>query len=271
MKHNRKLFFASWMIILALLACSLPGGQAVAPPEGSGSAATITSLAATIQAQGAPPASNQQPVNPPPPEDTAQPSETPTITLSPTPSVPMVSVSQNTNCRTGPSTQYDLIGALLIGQTAEVTGKYTPANWWIIKNPNGSGTCWLWGQYATVTGTTAGLPEMIPPPTPTPSLPAKPKHFDVGINCVPTGLFLPLNVHISLSWEDAATNEDGYYIYRNDTLIATLGPNETSYSDDTTLPSIWPSGHPKPSVTYAVQAFNSAGESGKVEKSVSCP
>jgi hypothetical protein len=41
--------------------------------------------------------------------------------------------------------------------------------------------------------------------------------------------------------------------------------------DNTTLPAIWLIGNPKPSVTYAVEAFNSAGKSSKVEKTVSCP
>jgi hypothetical protein len=38
----------------------------------------------------------------------------------------------------------------------------------VIKNPDASGTCWLWGMYATVEGNTEYLPEMTPPPTPTP-------------------------------------------------------------------------------------------------------
>ena len=79
----------------------------------------------------------------------------------------MVSVSLDTNCRTGPSTAYDSVGALLVGQSAEVVGKYSSANWWIIQNPSEPGTCWIWGQYASVTGDTSSLPEMTPPPPPT--------------------------------------------------------------------------------------------------------
>ena len=51
-----------------------------------------------------------------------------------------------------PSMVYDLIGALLLGEQAVVVGKYTPGNYWIINNLDAAGTCWLWGQYATVTG-----------------------------------------------------------------------------------------------------------------------
>jgi hypothetical protein len=82
----------------------------------------------------------------------------------------MVTVSENTNCRTGPSAAYDLVGALLIGESAKVVGKNTSTNYWIIENPDGNGFCWLWGRYASVTGNTDILPEMTPPPEPTATL-----------------------------------------------------------------------------------------------------
>jgi len=93
----------------------------------------------------------------------------PTITLTSTLEAPMVSVSVNTNCRTGPDKIYDNIGALLVGEQAEVVGQTTGGGYWIIKNPDRSGECWLWGFYATVTGPMEGLPFYDPPPTPTPA------------------------------------------------------------------------------------------------------
>lgn len=92
---------------------------------------------------------------------------TPTTAFTATLSVPMVEVSVNTNCRTGPGIVYDLISALLIGQEAEVVARSADGAYWVIRNPTGSGTCWLWGFYATVQGPTAGLPVWDPPPTPT--------------------------------------------------------------------------------------------------------
>ena len=83
--------------------------------------------------------------------------------------VPQVSVSVPTNCRTGPGKVYDRVGALLVGQTAEVVGRDYTGDYWYIRNPNQSGGfCWLWGEYASVTGTFAVLPILTPPPTPTP-------------------------------------------------------------------------------------------------------
>lgn len=100
---------------------------------------------------------------------------TPTATISPTISltatfeIPMVSVSMNTNCRTGPGTIYDYIGGLLVGEQAEVVGRFGDGKYWIIKNPDRLGECWLWGEYATVSGSTLQLPEYTQPPTPTPT------------------------------------------------------------------------------------------------------
>lgn len=98
---------------------------------------------------------------------TPVPTSTPAPTLSPTPSLPMVTVRVDTNCRTGPGTVYNVVGALLVGQTAQVVGQDGYGTNWIIANPNvPGGTCWLYGAYATVTGDTKTLPVFTPPPTP---------------------------------------------------------------------------------------------------------
>ncbi len=107
--------------------------------------------------------------------DTPEPSLTPTATLSATPLytatplVPIVSVTTDTNCRTGPGKTYDRVGALMIGETAEVVARDPTGRYWYIKNPDQqNGYCWLWGEYATVSGNVAALPIFTPPPTPSP-------------------------------------------------------------------------------------------------------
>ena len=77
-----------------------------------------------------------------------------------------VTVSVNTNCRTGPGDDYPIVGALVVGQTAEVVGRSASSDNWIVKLPGKTTTCWLWGYYATVTGSTSGLPIVAPPPIP---------------------------------------------------------------------------------------------------------
>lgn len=106
-----------------------------------------------------------------PPLPTFTPSATlsPTVVFTSTPLVPYISVSVATNCRVGPGKIYDRVGALLVGEVAEVFGRNANGNYWYIRNPRQpNGFCWLWGEYATVTGNFAALPVFTPPATPTP-------------------------------------------------------------------------------------------------------
>ncbi len=145
----------------------------------------------------------------PTPAPNVMPPADPTLMVSPTLEVPTVSVSVQTNCRSGPGAAYETLGMLNVGETAEVVGRNvyndgTPANdSWIIKLPsNPTVTCWLWGMYATVVGNTAGLPIVNPPPTPTPAA-----SFDVTFSSMlacPIGTYAIL-FHVynsgSISWE----------------------------------------------------------------------
>ncbi len=250
---RRKLYpiLASCMLILAILSCNLPSAQGPSPTDLAG---TITAQASTLEV----------------PSVIPTPTSTPTITPTVTPSVPTVVVSTATNCRSGPGTDYDLVSTLGPGQSAQVVGKYSITNYWIIDNPTG-GTCWLWGQYATVSGNIGGLPELVPPPSPTPALPAAPVNLNVDFTCtlVSTPIF-ENKVHVDLSWTDVATNEDGYRVYRDGTQLATLAANATSFSDDTTMAGLVITGSTPPTITYAIEAFNAAGNSQQIEKSVSC-
>jgi hypothetical protein len=171
MKRNKSIVFMFIVLILAALACNLPSSQpAVAPLPTDSSVdvdAALTSAAFTLTALHNQSTEASQP--PAQPEFTPTITVTHTITPSGTSSVPMVSVSLDTNCRTGPGVIYDYLTALLVGEKVEVVGKYTTVtpNYWVIKKD--SYTCWLWGKYATVEGDISGLPEMVPPPSPTPT------------------------------------------------------------------------------------------------------
>jgi hypothetical protein len=238
------------VLLAAALACTAPAGG---PPATATPAAPATDT----------------PV--PAPLETA----TPTLTASP--SVPVVSVSTATNCRTGPSTDFSIIITLNPGILAELVGKNTGLNYWIIKVPGGGGECWLWGQYASTQGNVAALPEYLPPPTPTPSAPLAVTDLDADVTCdlESSGgggglLFFYNEVHVELTWTDVATNEEGYRVYRDGDLVYTLDPNETGVEDDTTLAAIYIVDAGPPTVTYAVRAFNAAGQSDKKEIVLDC-
>lgn len=153
-----------FLILLILSACSQP------PSNGEAESTSEPDLALTITAQAFLLQSLTQTAlaTTLSPELTATtvPSSTPDVTA--TPNEVIVTVSANTNCRSGPTVTYDIVGALTIGQRAVAIGKNSSTGYWIIENPNGPGTCWLWGEHATITGDTASLQEYAVPPTTTP-------------------------------------------------------------------------------------------------------
>lgn len=164
------------VLVSAILACNLPIAAPTAPADpGAANTAAAQTVAASVNQTLIALPSQQQPPPINPPAETATPSLTPSPTLSPTitftntNSVVTVSVSVDTNCRSGPGQVYDYLGGLYVGQTAEVYGKDPSGNYWYIRNSAApGGFCWLWGRYATVVGSTALLPVYTPPPTPTP-------------------------------------------------------------------------------------------------------
>ena len=254
-------------------ACNLPSGQV--PTHTPDYVSTITAQALLIQ----PAAIDVASVTPDLSSQivfTSTQSFTPTNTLTPSPSITTITVSADTNCRGGPGKEYDNLGALLLNETAEVVGKNTITNYWIINNPGKSGTCWLWGEYATVSGNTAGLTEYAIPPTPTPTAtstptatptlapPAAVENVSVAKVCLP--LVLPTyNYTGTLSWEDKSNNEKGFNIYLNGALFGSVGPNVTVYAIPP-LPFV--AGTP---MKLGVEAFNDAGKSATKDVTFACP
>ena len=65
---------------------------------------------------------------------------------------------------------YKLEGALLVGDLAQIFGRDPSGQYWYIHNPDSVvNYCWVWGEYATISGDIAFLPIYTPPPTPTPT------------------------------------------------------------------------------------------------------
>ena len=269
MLRRKSTLFISVLLIAALSACNLPTATEESTTDDL--ALTVTAQALLLQ-QG----STQQP-----PAGQEAATATPEFTATPgptsTPSVPQVTVSTNTNCRFGPGVVYSSLDALLVGQTAEVVGKNSSVpNYWVIKRINGSGTCWLWGEYATVTGNTANLPEYPVPATPTPtatatftptptaSAPAPVNNPTMAMVCIPDGLnFKHSGV---LSWEDKSNNEDGFNIYVNGALLVSIPANSTSQAIP---PGV--SFAPGLASIYGVEAFNAAGKAAIKTVTKGCP
>ncbi len=260
MKISRRIAIGAFALIFAILACNV---NVAAPQQKVSLDEAFTLAAQTILA------ATQQAV-----------AGIPTNTVPPPVFAPTVTVSSDTNCRTGPNINYNFVMLFQAGMSAEVIAKYTPSNYWIIKYPGGGGnSCWLWGQYATVLGDTAGLQEAVPPPlpptpTPAPSAPKPPKNLDYSCtsenNSKKIGNFWLISSEwtVKITWGDNSDNEDGFHIYKEGSLLGTRGANKTSYTDVFSVGLILGDF----SYDYGVSSFNDYGESVIKDLSVTeCP
>ncbi|HEY2981021.1 MAG TPA: hypothetical protein VGJ22_07570 [Anaerolineales bacterium] len=130
---------ASLVMLFALLACNMPaGGPAVATE-------TFTPIV---------------PIASPIPSATPLPSETALPTATATPTIPIAWPSdKGVNCRFGYGTEWETIGALLVGQTATIQGKNSDSSWWYVVTQNDPGTpCWVASSVTLTAGNLANLP-----------------------------------------------------------------------------------------------------------------
>lgn len=92
----------------------------------------------------------------------------PTVTGSPV--GPVVTVrtdidQDQINVRAGPSTNYDVVGVLIIGQVVPALGRSAGGDWVKIEYPGvAGGTAWVYSPLVNISG---NLSIVEPPPTPT--------------------------------------------------------------------------------------------------------
>lgn len=164
---EKRLVIAVLVLAIITVACGTTTAQAPATPD---LAALQAAVQQTLDFQNTVNAQLTQAAPPPVQIPTTSPPTQQPPTIQSTSSVPMLTVSLDTNCREGPSAQiWKAIGAVVVGQKAEIVGVYTKGHWYIVKNPkNPNERCWVTDQYATVEGDTSLLPKIPVPPTPTP-------------------------------------------------------------------------------------------------------
>jgi hypothetical protein len=94
-------------------------------------------------------------------------------TVTGTPEGPIVTVRRDidqdsVNVRSGPSTKYDIIGLLIVDQSAPALGRTPGGDWIQIFYPGVPGSAgWVYSPYVDVQG---NIPIVEPPPTPTPQV-----------------------------------------------------------------------------------------------------
>jgi len=256
MNRKQKYTFLS-IILITVLACNLPGTTPTLSVDDQ--AATI--IAATLQAQpqnviDIPATSTLTPL----PQATATISTTgPTATITPTYSVPMLTLREQTNCRTGPGQNYEILFAYVKGFKTEILGHYPQENYWLVKSPESStGECWLWGEYADISGSYWVVTSVTPPPTPTMSLPKGPS-VKWEFNCD----YAANQMEVAFTWTDNATNETGYRLIRNDQPVMELPANTTAYKDVFAFVS-------GEKVLYQIEVYNITGFTRSPVIAVTC-
>ena len=257
MKNAKNIFIACTVLIASALACNLPG----ATPSISVNDQAATIIAATLQAQ----AQNGGDVpitatfSPIPHIDSTSTPGGPTATITPTYSVPMLTLREQTNCRSGPGQSYDVLFAYIKGVKREIVGYYAETNYWLVKAPESkTGECWVWGQYADITGSYWVVPSVMPPPTATMSLPIAPA-VKWKFNCDYTAG----QMNVDFTWTDNATNETGYRVIRNAQSVVELPADTTAYTDLYTFKA-------GEKVNYQIEVYNVTGSARSNVITISC-
>ena len=166
-----QLFFLYLVISLPITSCSAPTPL---PPEenpilqtavalsvaGTQSAETITAVVPTLTFMAA---------SPTPSPRTPTPTRTPAPTLTPTVGGVWLTVKEESYCRTGPASTYEMRVLLPPGTLVEAMARNEENDYYYIRNPqNLSDYCWVWDKYTTVKGSSSSLPVFTPQPSPTP-------------------------------------------------------------------------------------------------------
>jgi hypothetical protein len=238
MNWNKVLSITAVIVLIFASGCSLlaapGGGQPTAVPLDTQVAQIVAGTLAAQTLMAIDSASGLTTTATAIPQFTPTPLQPAASTFTVTPAVPMVSVSVNTNCRSGPGVLYSILGVLPVGQSAQVVGQNTLSGYWIVNLSPQNVPCWLWNQYATVTGNTSGLPLVTPPAIPTPA-----GSFKVAYSSTQTcsggtyGLKFVINNTGHLSWESEQVKATDVTAGVTETVAYDIFPNY--YSADCSL------------------------------------
>jgi uncharacterized protein YraI len=241
---------ATWLLTSALLlsACNLPATSQQTAPD----VATAAALTVEVALNNATPLASRTADSVSATQGNGPAEKTPTF------SQPFASFEDVTNCRSGPGTNYEKITQILPATSVKIVG-FFPPNYWIVETDKG--TCWVSGEFVTPAGSYTTVPTVTAPSTPAGGVPDAPSFTKNGWNyfCRGDG-----QTEVTLNWNDRSDTESGYRVIRDGEKIADLPANSTTYSEIIPLTS-------GESVSYQIQAFNSAGDSTSNTASFTCP
>jgi CSLREA domain-containing protein len=156
----------------------------------------------------------------------------------------------NANCRKGPGTGYTYVTSFKPGTDVDIVGQNMQKTWVLVEGPASKMTCWMSLELGTLNGSLSDITIY-----PTPPLPSAPTVFGDSSECGSDQRTVRLTWTLTL-------NADGYRIYRNGELLATV--NLVSFYEDTTSPT--------KDFIYEIEAFNQYGVSERLSTQVqACP
>ena len=244
MSKSIKKYFLPFLLIFILSACNLQL-EGVSQEEGNDLLLTITAQAQLLEQGGVTftpiVAQNQAIVYITATADGAASATpeavVPAAVLPPATGPVTVTVSIATNCRSGPGQSFASLYGMPVGQVAKVVAKNTTTGYWIIEIPGQNGqTCWLWGQYATVSGDTSTLNNVVTPTSaPRTVTPTKAITSTVTITSTSTksaSAAVPGCTDSTASnYNSAATVNDGSCTYIGNALVGgCTDPKATNYN-----------------------------------------
>ncbi len=197
----------------------------------------------------------------PPPSET--PTPVPTIAPTSTPAPPRLLTSVAVSCFRGPGEAYARVADLEAGEEAEIVGQ--SEGYWIVRTAT-EAVCWIPNQGVIPQGDFAAVPDVEPPPIPTPAAPVSPTNLESFNNACYTDKSYTPNKRINrfhLYWQDLSNNEDGFRVYRDGNLVAELPPDRTEVIDEIVAPNDLVH-------VYYVVAYNAVGEAKSEAIALNC-
>lgn len=228
---SQKSSFAFVFLIIAMLACNLPGATN-SPAE---SPTPMVEAPVTIIVI----------------ENTPTPAATETPSPTSTPSAPPeITLTKDSNCRLGPSALYNIVDQIAKTKNnapvvLPVFAQNEDGTWWQVVNATNR-ECWIFYENAEPNSDFSALPIKEGPP-----LPGIPAQFYVTDQLCQPG---PKKFTVTLSWS-AGSETDGFRLYRDGNRIAELKAERLNYKD-VNAPY-------NKNITYEIEAYNENGVSDK--------
>ncbi|MFN8381371.1 MAG: SH3 domain-containing protein [Anaerolineales bacterium] len=235
MKRKNKLLIVVFVLILAALACNLPGANSTnSVPATIPSFSTNTAVPAVIENTA-----------------TIAPTDTP-IPPTETPSIPAeITLIKNSNCRMGPSTFYHIVDQISSGKVLQVIGRDVDSTWWQVINATGR-ECWISNENADENTDFSSVEIKDPLPLPNP-----PGQFLITNQSCQPGL---KKFIVTMKWTSGGPGETGFRIYRDGEKIAEIKASKFIHQDN-----FAPLNR---NLSYEIEALNENGASQRVAQLV---